>query len=62
MGIYNTNFTDVLGNKLSLADNCKNDKITLFVFFKTTCSNSKNLLQTINNLYIDSRFKNKFEV
>lgn len=62
MGIYKTDFTDVLGNKLSLADNCKNDKITLFVFFKTTCSNSKNLLQTINNLYINPRFKNKFEV
>ena len=62
MGIYKTDFTDVLGTKLSLADNCKNNKITLFVFFKTTCPYSRELLQIINNFYIDSRFKNKFEV
>ena len=62
MGIYNTNFRDVLGNEISLADNCKNNKITLFVFFKTTCPYSRQLLQIINNFYIDPRFKNKFEV
>lgn len=62
MGIYKTDFTDVLGNKISLANNCKNNKITLFVFFKTTCQYSMRLLANINTIYNQSTFKNKLEV
>ena len=59
--LFQTEYTDVNGNKVKLSDNIKNKKVTLIMFFRIDCSNSAAMYEQIARWKEDAGIKDRFD-